>query len=125
MKLTANFSLEEFACKDGSDTPPKVIERLKLLAKELQVLRDYTGRTIGINSGYRSVSHNKKIGGAKYSQHLYGNAADITVSGMKASDVHATLEKLIAEGKMKNGGLGKYHSWTHYDIGQVRRWNGS
>lgn len=125
MKLSKNFSLEEFACKDGSDTPTEAVENLKLLAKELQVLRDYTGKSIGINSGYRSKAHNKKIGGAKNSMHLYGKAADITVSGMKASQVHALIEKLIADGKMKDGGIGKYHTWTHYDIGEPRRWNGA
>lgn len=125
MKLSKNFTLEEFACKDGSDTPPEAVENLKLLAAQLQVLRDYTGKSIGINSGYRSKAHNTKIGGAKNSMHLYGKAADITVSGMKASQVHALIEKLIADGKMKDGGIGKYHTWTHYDIGEPRRWNGA
>ncbi|MGM9567975.1 MAG: YcbK family protein [Clostridia bacterium] len=63
------------ACKDGSD---KVLYSTELMAK-LEKLRSYGGFTIHINSGYRSPSYNKKIGGASKSQHIYGTAADISV----------------------------------------------
>ncbi len=69
----------EFECKDGSATPADAIENIRILAKHLQVLRDELGEPIHINSGYRSANYNRKINGAKNSQHVLGKAADITV----------------------------------------------
>ena len=126
MKLTKNFNLSEFNCNDGSVTPYAVLENLRLLAKELQVLRDFIGRPITINSGYRSPHYNDVvIKGAKYSQHKLGTAADIKVEGLSAKEVHSIISELIKDGRMKEGGLGRYSSFTHYDIrGTKARWNG-
>ncbi len=116
MKLTENFSAEEFACKDGSETPCEVLVNLKELALNLQVLRDALGLPIHINSGYRSPAYNKKVGGAKNSQHLLGKAGDITVQGYTPFDIKAKIESLIKQGKMKNGGVGLYPTFVHYDV---------
>ena len=125
MKLSKNFSLSEFDCNDGSVTPDEVIVNLQLLAEQLQVLRDFVGKSITINSGYRSPSYNKKIGGASRSQHKLGTAADIRVDGISPREVHGIISELIKDGRMKEGGLGKYSSFTHYDIrGTKARWNG-
>jgi uncharacterized protein YcbK (DUF882 family) len=125
MKLSKNFSLSEFDCNDGSVTPKEVIVNLQLLAEQLQVLRDFVGKSITINSGYRSPAYNKKIGGASRSQHLLGTAADIRIDGVSAREVHGIVSELIKDGRMKEGGLGKYSSFTHYDIrGTKARWNG-
>lgn len=123
MQLTKNFNLSEFASKDGAITPPIVIEKLKLLANNLQVLRDYLGKPITINSGYRSPLHNVKIGGAKNSQHLFGKAADIVVEGYTPKQVFDAIETLQAQGKMSIGGLHAYNTFVHYDIrGHLARW---
>jgi uncharacterized protein YcbK (DUF882 family) len=123
MKLTNNFSLAEFQSKDGSAFPDNVVENLKVLAVQLQALRDQLGKSITITSGYRSKEHNLKIGGALDSYHVRGMAADIQVVGMKPKEVYETIEKLIAEGKMLEGGLGQYKSWCHYDHrGRKIRW---
>ena len=125
MKLSKNFSLSEFDCNDGSVTPKEVIVNLQLLAEQLQVLRDFVGKPITINSGYRSPAYNKKIGGASRSQHLLGTAADIRIDGISPREVHGIVSELIKDGRMKEGGLGKYSSFTHYDIrGNKARWNG-
>ena len=122
-KLTTNFSLEEFKCKDGSDIPNDVLPNIIELAKNLQVLRDYLGKSITINSGYRSPKYNAKIGGVKNSQHVKGKAADIVVKGMTPKEVALVIEGLIEKGKMKQGGIGIYPNFTHYDIRQVKaRW---
>ena len=125
MKLTTNFSLEEFECNDGSITPGEVIYRLQKVAIQLQVLRNYLCLPITINSGYRSPVYNSKIGGVKNSQHLLGNAADIVVKGLTPVEVHMAIEYLINEGEMLQGGLGLYKNFVHYDIGyngKKRRW---
>jgi uncharacterized protein YcbK (DUF882 family) len=122
-KITNNFSLQEFNSKCGREIPDNVLPNIIQLAKNLQVLRDSLGKTISITSGYRSPQHNKKIGGAKDSQHIKGMAADIKVSGMTPKEVALVIEGLIESGKMKQGGIGIYPSWIHYDIrGTKARW---
>ena len=123
MKLTENFSLDEFKSKDGSAFPSEVVQNLGTLAKQLQALRDHLKKPITITSGYRSKEHNKKIGGALDSFHVRGMAADIQVSGMKPKEVADEIEKLIKEGMMIEGGIGTYNSWIHYDFrGKRIRW---
>lgn len=123
MKLTKNFNLSEFASKDGSDFPQDVKDNLQELANNLQVLRYALGQPITITSGYRSESHNKKIGGAKSSQHILGLAADIKVANTTPKEVAKKIEELIELKEMKQGGLGIYSSWIHYDIRNKKaRW---
>ena len=74
-KISEHFTLGEMACKDGSD---KVRYSEELISK-LEELRSYVGGTITINSGYRTPTYNKKVGGGSFSQHIKGLAADIVV----------------------------------------------
>ena len=59
MKLTKNFSLDEFQCKCGCDMPRSVMENIFKLSDQLQILRDIYG-AINVNSAYRCESHNRK-----------------------------------------------------------------
>ena len=125
MQLTKNFKLEEFACRDGSLPEGDLLVNCQELAENLQVLRDHIGKPIHIISGYRPPAYNKKIGGAEKSQHLLARAADIKVSGMAPVEIHAKILKLIKAGEMKQGGLGKYSTFVHYDTrGTAARWSG-
>jgi uncharacterized protein YcbK (DUF882 family) len=123
-KLTKDFSLQEFASKDGSGFPNDVLINISELARNLQVLRDYIGKSIRINSGYRSPKHNASLPGAvKNSQHVKGKASDLVVSGMTPKELANAIELLISQGKMKQGGIGVYPNFTHYDIRGVKaRW---
>lgn len=117
MKLTNNFSLSEFKCKCGKcEMPTEVLTNVIQLAKQLQVIRDVIKKPITINSGYRCEAHNKKIGGEKNSQHLFGKAADIKVTGVSSLQVNKTIEQLVKDGKIKIGGLGLYNTFNHVDI---------
>lgn len=123
MQLTKNFNLLEFACKDGTPVPDRLIPKTQKLASNLQVLRDELGEAIHINSAYRTPEYNKKIGGAKDSQHPKGTAADITAKSYTPKQIHAKIEKLIKAGRMDEGGLGLYPGFVHYDIRGVKaRW---
>ncbi len=126
MKLTENFSLHEFRCKDGTDVPEDLMENVKELAENLQVLGEYIQKPITVISGYRSPKYNKKIGGARRSQHMLAKAGDLIVKDMTPDEVKAAIVHLIKEGKMKKGGVGLYTHFTHYDVrGFNRRWYGS
>ena len=125
MRLEKNFILSEFKCKDGSDVPDSMLDNVKLLAKNLQVLRDEIGKPIRVISGYRSPKYNRKIGGARKSQHMTSKAADIKIKGMTPAEVKRTIVRLIKEGKMMSGGIGLYRTFTHYDVrGRNARWYG-
>lgn len=124
MRLTKNFSLSEFDCKDGSEMPSELLPNVLELAENLQVLRDFVGVPIKINSAYRSLEHNSKISGASNSsQHLFAKAADIVIESKSPEQVANIIKVLISEGKMKQGGIGVYNTFTHYDIrGHKARW---
>jgi len=123
-QLNKNFQLKEFACKDGTAVPLELQKNVFELMQNLQVLRDYFGKPIIINSAYRTEKHNKKVGGGKNSQHLLATASDIVVKGVKPLEVYLAIEKLISEKKMKQGGLGLYDSFVHYDVRGVKaRWD--
>ena len=124
MKLTKNFNSEEFACKDGTAVPKSLLPTVQKLAENLQVLRDHIGKPISINSGYRTPTYNKKIGGAPLSQHVQAKAGDLRIEGMTPKQVHDEIENLIKAGKMHNGGLGLYNAFVHYDVRQLpARWD--
>ena len=123
-KITKNFSLEEFECKDGTQIPEKYLDNVIELAHNLQVLRYKVGKPVRVNSAYRPPAYNKSIGGSPKSQHLVAKAADIKVDGMSTHELHFIIEELIASGEMKQGGLGLYNGWIHYDIrGTKARWS--
>ena len=124
MQLTKNFNLSEFACKDGTQVPVEYYDNVKKLAYSLQALRDYLEAPIRINSSYRHESYNKAVGGSKSSQHLYARAADITCDGYTPEQVAKAIETLIEERLMDNGGLGRYNTFTHYDVRSYKaRWD--
>lgn len=123
MKLTKNFDLAEFNCRDGRVIPEKFMPNVRKLVENLQVLRDFLGEPININSCYRPPDYNKKVGGVPSSQHLTASAADMTVKSKTPKQLAAIIEKLITEGKMKQGGLGLYPGFVHYDIrAKKSRW---
>ena len=106
---TFNFNISEFDSKDGTRVPSSGMSNELML--KLERLRYECGnRPMIINSGYRTKSHNRAVGGASNSQHLYARAADIVVSGVKPSKVYKKANKIFA-----NGGVGKYSTFTHVD----------
>lgn len=122
-QLTENFNINEFACKDGTPVPDNLECNVIVLAQNLQILRDELGEPLKILSGYRTPAYNKKVGGKPASQHLKAAAADLSCKSKTPKQVHALIEKLIAEKKMKQGGLGLYPGFVHYDIrGSKARW---
>ena len=122
--LSPHFRVREFRCRDGSDTI-LIDEGLVVL---LQCIREHFGKAVTLTSAYRTAAHNAAVGGAKYSQHLYGRAADIQVADTSVEDVAAYAESLMPTW----GGVGRYpvktgraKGWVHVDTrANKSRWTG-
>ena len=124
-QLTKNFKLSEFRCRDGTDVPEESMPNVQCLAENLQVLRDHLGKPIHVISGYRSPKYNRKIGGARRSQHMSARAGDIKIKGMTPKEIKEVIEELISKGEMVQGGVGLYTTFVHYDVrGRKARWKG-
>ena len=101
-----------------------IVEGMKFASKRpglvvlLQCIREYFGKPVTITSGYRTASHNTRVGGSKSSQHLLGRAADIQVQDTDPLAVAAYAESLMPGW----GGVGRYpvkagraKGWVHVD----------
>lgn len=88
-------------------------------AKKLDSIRRLLGnRPIHINSWYRPSTINRRVGGAKYSRHLYGDGVDIRSDYLSPKQIHSKLKSIHIE-----GGLGLYFSFIHLDFrGYKARW---
>ena len=129
-QLSANFKVREFYCRDGSD--PIFVD--SELVQCLQKIRNHFGKPVHITSGYRTAAYNarKDVGGAKFSQHQYGKAADIWIDGVSVD----TLANYIDQSVLLNtGGIGRYYKdaaqptrkqpFVHIDVRKARsRWLG-
>ena len=118
-QLSAHFKVREFACGDGSDAV-LVAPRLVMV---LETIRAHFDAAVTINSGYRTPQHNAKVNGAAHSQHCYGMAADISVSGQKPETVAAFARSIMPDW----GGVGIYakKGFTHIDVREKKSdWTG-
>lgn len=108
-----SFSPGELACRG---TGQLVIDEVAL--DRLQALRNLIGKPMVVLSAYRSPAHNKAVGGAKHSQHLYAKAFDISMAN---HDPAAFEEAARAVGFT---GFGSYvkQNFMHIDIGPARSW---
>jgi uncharacterized protein YcbK (DUF882 family) len=104
-QLSKNFWLSEFKCKDGSD---KILIDDKLI-RLLQELRNSLKAPVHIISGYRTPSHNAKVGGKKNSQHLKGKAVDITAIG------YSPKQLIVYAKAVGFTGIGLYDEFVHVD----------
>lgn len=128
--ISDTFIAAEFACHDGSPTPPAFIPRLEQLHGALMKIRAACEAKLGIKtelilvSGYRSLAHNTKVGGEPKSLHMEAKAGDVKVRGLSPDFVAEIAMRLQVEGKIPMGGVGRYNTFTHVDIRGTRaRWD--
>ena len=107
MNVGKHFKVREFACKDGSQA---VFIDTHLVAI-LDILRNKIGKPVIITSGYRTPEWNTKCGGAKYSYHMRGMAADIRINKMTPKQVASILNGIIPN----ECGIIVYSGWIHID----------
>lgn len=112
-----HISWEELRCKDGTPYPAIFVAdgRIIELVVVFERIRALAGGPLIINSAYRTIKYNKKVGGSPNSQHLLGKALDIQPpKNMSVSLFHAILRQRYKELGIR--GLGKYPTFVHIDI---------
>lgn len=124
------FTLDELvrsataAARGIDNTPPAAVEaRLEVLAEKLlDPARELWGASLRVTSGYRCPELNAAVGGAATSQHLQGEAADITAGSREGN---RRLFEAIAGSALDFDQLidERDYSWLHlsYRAGANRR----
>lgn len=92
-------------------TDNNVKSNILKLAKELDKVREAWGGAIGVTSWYRPPAINQSVGGAKYSQHLNGCAADIYPIGKNIT----TFQQWIDQRWFGALGYGAHRGFVHLD----------
>jgi hypothetical protein len=129
MNLSEHFTKEELiasqlAVRKGIKNEPTDAEtnNLKKLAETLELVRDVLGgKSILINSGFRSFTLNSAIGGVSTSAHLYGYAADFICPSFgtprqvvdEIIKAGIKFDQLIIEGLSQSNPQG---AWVHISI---------
>ena len=119
--ISKHFSRREFACKGqgccGGSAPLD-----GRLITALEEFRSKVGIPIHVSSGFRCLTHNRRIGSADSSQHPRGYAADIVrIPGISIEEMAKAAESIEA---FRQGGIGRYRNFLHLDVrqGTPARW---
>ena len=101
------------------------IKNLILLVENiLDPLREAYGKPIRVNSGYRSIALNKAVGGASSSQHMTGQAADISAGSRKENqklfDLVQKLKLPFDQLIFEKGSLKEGPDWVHVSFNELR-----
>ena len=109
------FNYEEFDSPDirgsGKLMDPKLLEMI-------DEAREIYGKPIRVTSGYRTESHNLKVGGVKSSSHLKGLAIDVAC--VKSDERFKMLNALLEVGFNRIGVAGTF---IHVDIDKDKTQN--
>ena len=117
--MSIHFSLKELIHSDtakrdninNTPTDQETITNLTVLMEEvLEPMREWLNKPIHVSSGYRSKELNTKIGGVPTSQHVKGEAADITCS--RLDDLFEWACENLDVDQIINERKGKAH-WIH------------
>lgn len=124
-----HLSWKELACKDGTPYPKNFIVdgRVDHLANIFESIRKIWDRPIKVHSAFRTLSHNRKVGGAKSSQHVQGRALDLAPpTGVTIDQFYNIIRRNANLFGIR--GLGKYKTFVHVDTrptNQLVMWSGS
>lgn len=95
-----------------SGVNPDILNKFKQIESQ-------SGGGLTVTSGYRSPEHNARVGGAKNSAHMRGNAVDVVFGG----GTQQALKLIDTASKVGIGGIGVYSpSKLHFDTESKRAW---
>lgn len=113
VKVSTNFKVSEFKCKDGAD---KIVVDTEFVETVLQKIRDHFKSAVTINSAYRTPSYNKKVEGATSSYYVKGRAFDIVVKGHTPTEVAKYARSIGVKGVIE------YNTFVHVDSRPNKYW---
>ena len=154
LPVSPRFKVGQFLCKQQPGVWPKYLlvsgdnlERLETLLTEMNEDGITDADTLFVMSGFRTPFYNTAIGSAKFSRHMYGDAADVYVDARPrdgnmddinddgritkadANFMYDYAQELFAEEDVVAGGLGSYRAnavhgpFVHVDArGRAARW---
>lgn len=105
--ISQNFNRHEFRCKDLCGLDSIDHQTLQLL----ELIRAKFGRPVKVHSGHRCAVYNRRVGGAKDSQHLWGRAADISINGISPKQIYDFINGEYPH----EFGFGLYLNFVHID----------
>lgn len=110
--------------RTGKNTLPPfhVLGNIIRTAQLADAIREEIGRPIVVLSGYRSPAHNRAIGGADASRHMWFQALDLTCRNVPPAELFRAAEKRAKWARLQCG-IGRYEWGIHIDTGwHDRRW---
>lgn len=122
-QITKNFNINEFKCSANGE----MLINADTIAhiQRLQKLRDWYAKPMSINSGYRTLEYNRKIGSPDTSYHIIGIATDILLPYYLRKEEHYQAIKKkwyeICAADGLGGGVGFYKTFFHLDSAPGRR----
>lgn len=154
LPVSPNFKVGQFLCKQQPGTWPKYVlvsadnlVRLETLLQDLNENRDADADTLFVMSGFRTPFYNTAIGSAKFSRHMYGDAADVyldtkprdgvmddvnrdgQITKADANFMYDYARALFKKEGLVQGGIGSYKAnavhgpFVHIDArGRAARW---
>ena len=129
IQLTPHFTLGEL-CNTSNEQYKKLnllkaqeqMGKMYMLAGFAERVREIVGKPLIITSGYRCPELNKAIGGALTSQHIFCEAIDFVVKGMRPEDIFNRIvtsdlkyNQIIIERNTKGS------QWVHISIGAFKQ----
>ena len=123
-QLSPHFNAREFRCKCGKEhdfqIADELIEKLEKLYASLNCSK------IIVTSGYRCVTHDKKVGGSGTGQHTLGKAADICCYGQDGQPISSKVVCCKAQdiGFTGIANITAAYQYTHVDVRTGKKWYG-
>ena len=118
--MTPHFTLAELTHTDHRELEniPNESEtaNLQRLAEFLEQVRTLLGKSIMVNSAFRSKAVNDAVGSKDSSQHRVGCAADIRVPDMTPDQV---VKAIISSNLGYDQVIREFDRWTHISIPNV------
>lgn len=108
MSTAKYFSSEELACHHCG-----VNGATQALCDALDQFRETAGKPVIVDDAYRCPVHNKAVGGVPDSQHVLGEAADIRIDGLTATQLYEIALKVLA---IHGIGRDDHENYLHVDV---------